>query len=201
MKSWFRFTEVSSGMTTHLFFEVEADKVIRQVEQYGDCWVYSGDTRSFCLDSEGMAVFGTRPQGDFSSLRDGELPASLESRRAEFEQGWSVIDAATFEAAWEAASRLAVSRSDTALPSGQRLGDGTIAVPTIPLQEKLVESMQAVVNACDLRLRNPNLAGEDRSYLEDLLARTQADLEIRRRGLERMRETQGQRTDEEGVIR
>jgi len=168
-------------MIAHLFFEVKEDKIVRQVEQYGECWVYSGDSGSVCLDCEGMKVFGSRGEIAFSALRFGELPASMQNRQAEFEEGWRGIEVGDFEMAWETASRLAVPM----VPSEDYRHK--LSAPTIELQEEMIESTQRVADACKRGLNRPELKATDREYLENLLARTEADLRHQRTQLEKLR--------------
>ena len=83
-KSWYR-CAIHEGKDDAVFFiEVENDLASRQVEQYGDCWVYSGDPESYChLDD--FDAYGSLTDDPFSLL--GELPF-VKIERSEFECAW-----------------------------------------------------------------------------------------------------------------
>lgn len=74
--------------TVSFYFEVEDDRVIRQVERYGDCWVYSGDPRSYCprRNIDGFDAYGECTPTPFS-----EISAEIDLigiPKAEFERAW-----------------------------------------------------------------------------------------------------------------
>ena len=58
---------------------------------------------------------------------------------------------------------------------------------SIEAQEKLIDSIQGVITACEHWLNHFGPDAEDRQYIEDLMAKTQTELERQREKLEQLR--------------
>ncbi len=86
--NWYKFALEENEHYFELCLEVDADKVIRQVERYDECWVYSGAPLSFCprADLDGSDAFGNLTLNLFSEISDDMLLVEVDE--SYFQEQW-----------------------------------------------------------------------------------------------------------------
>lgn len=84
---WHKLETLENGVIFTYYIEVHEDMVIRQVEQYGDCWIYSGDAESYCL-YDGFEVYGCLTDQSYSSLLK-DMPF-IEIGASDFAEAWAI---------------------------------------------------------------------------------------------------------------
>lgn len=88
-KQWIRICEDGGLSGVEFFLEVEGDVVQRQIERYGECWVYSGDTESYCPREsiDGIDAFGSLSENPFSEICEDFAFENISEQA--FEQAWN----------------------------------------------------------------------------------------------------------------
>lgn len=87
--AWYKLEADEEGKLFAAYFEIHDDHATRQIERYGDCWVYSGDSSSYC-PREDFDAHGELTKEAFSSFSDLPLAAISEQ---EFESAWQQAQA------------------------------------------------------------------------------------------------------------
>jgi hypothetical protein len=85
VKRYFRsiFTPELGVGEGEIYSEFDGEGATRQVERYGDCWLYSGDLDGYCAELDFHAGLSDQP------LSECDLSNTIEISKEEFEAAWS----------------------------------------------------------------------------------------------------------------